>query len=75
MKGCDIIEFYLDTYSSVAPIAVVESSMPPQVGEFVNIKRVTYLATRRSFALDYAGDSARCFLRCNVDLTLPPPGT
>lgn len=66
MKGIDTIEFYVG--DSDKYIAVVESSMPPAVGEFVNIKGKSYEVKFRSFCVDHSEHWERTAMRCAVTL-------
>lgn len=65
MRGQDTIEFYIE---GGVPIATVPSSMPPLVGQQINIRRVTYTVTGVTFALDAADDFEAKHMRANVDL-------
>lgn len=67
MKGVDKIEFYVDGADKY--IAVVDSSMPPQVGEIVNILGKEYEVEARKFAVDQAADWTQTAMRCCVEIT------
>ena len=65
MRGQDTIEFYIE---GGVRIATVPSSMPPLVGQQINIRRVTYTVTGVTFAVDFADDFEAKHMRANVDL-------
>jgi len=69
MRGVDTIEFYKGG-STDKYFARVESSMPPQIGDFLSIRGETYEVTNRSFCVDHSDDYTRTAMRCNVDVKL-----
>lgn len=60
----DCIEFY----SEGSLVVRVESSIIPLIGNFINIKKVTYVIKNIAFAVDYA-ESLSPKMRCNIDLS------
>lgn len=67
MQNRDTITFYHHA-SDVVIIAVVTSSMVPQVGQYVSIRQTRYVVKWVTFALDYADSIHETALRCNVEL-------
>jgi hypothetical protein len=72
MRGVDSIEFYRDG-STDKYFARVESSMPPQIGDFINIRGKVYEVMNRSFCVDHSDDFTLTAMRCNVDVKLRKP--
>ena len=68
-----IIEFYVwdNVRSRESLLASVESSMVPPECAAISIGQ-TYYVRRVTYALDDAGDAARCRMRANVHLETVP---
>lgn len=62
MKNC--VEFYLG--ASHRPFCVVDAEFQPNDGDFVNIAKVTYKVTGRTFTVDHADSVTKRSMRCNV---------
>ena len=72
MKGVDKIELYMDGEDKY--IAVVDSSMPPLVGDIVVIRKKPFRVVRRQFCVDHADEWNETAMRCCVDLVVHTPG-
>lgn len=60
------IEFYIG--ASPKHIVSLEDEVAPRVGEPINIRKITYLVERVTWAVDDADSITRCRLRANVEL-------
>lgn len=67
-KNRDKIEFYKNNKL----VAVVNSSIIPPVGSYINIRKETWLVNDVSFSLDDSDDPYLCGMRCNVNLEKTP---
>jgi hypothetical protein len=63
------IEFYYG--SSDRRMAVIDDGAVPRLGEFVNIRKITWLVRRVTWAVDNANDVTRATLRAHVELERP----
>lgn len=72
MRGVDTIEFYRNG-STDKYFARVESSMPPQIGDFISIRGEVYEVVNRSFCVDHADEFHQTAMRCNIDVKLRKP--
>ncbi len=64
-----MIEFYIGHEATC--ISVVVDSAVPRAGEFVNIRKVTYLIKRVTWAVDWP-DSMGTKFRANVEMEIAP---
>lgn len=67
MSDRDKIEIYDDK----GLIAVVESSIIPRVGEYINVRGVTWKVGAVSYCVDNADDLSERRMRCNIDVICP----
>jgi hypothetical protein len=58
------VEFYLG--AAYMPFCTVNAEFQPNDGDFVNIAKVTYKVTGRSFTVDHADSFTGRSMRCNV---------
>lgn len=70
MSDRDRIEFYFEDNF----LAGGTTSMTPDRGEFINIKKVTYKVLGRTYTLDYADESIATCMVCIIDLALAEEG-
>lgn len=58
----------LEFYTGSGLVAVLDSSIVPPVGSFVNIRKITYEVKAVSYAVDYVDERSARYMRANIDL-------
>jgi hypothetical protein len=64
----DMIEFY--NQETGALVVSVKSSMVPDIGRRISIRKETWNVQAISYAVDHSDDALQRKMRCNVDLLL-----
>ena len=67
MANNDTLEFY----DGDTAIAHALSSMVPQTGDMISIRKKVWKVRKVTFALDYADERGGARMRANVDLVKP----
>lgn len=68
-----MIQDRIEFYDGDKIVATVESSMIPQIGSKISIRKKTWEVTHVTFALDHADEARERMMRCNVDIKAVVP--